>query len=199
MKLANAWLMALFLLLSMGPASASPQSDAEAQVVAVNSRIFQILQQNKPQLTANPASITALVELEIIPFVDFEAMSKLTLGKHWRTATPSQRTRFGNAYKTMLIRTYASRMLDYAGAKISVIRSVEKKKDYVSVYTNIQPVGFPAENATFDARLVNGRWKAYNVTLKGIDLITNFRTNFTREISASGIEALIKRLESTGA
>lgn len=199
MKLANAWLMALFLLLTMGPASASPQSDAEAQVVAVNSRIFQILQQNKPQLAANPASITALVEREIIPFVDFEAMSKLTLGKHWRTATPSQRTRFGNAYKTMLIRTYASRMLDYAGAKISVIRSVEKKKDYVSVYSNIQPVGFPAENATFDARLVDGRWKAYNVTLKGIDLITNFRTNFTREISASGIEALIQRLESPGA
>ncbi len=199
MKLANAWLMALFLLLTMGPASASPQSDAEAQVVAVNSRIFQILQQNKPRLAANPASITALVEREIIPFVDFEAMSKLTLGKHWRTATPSQRTRFGNAYKTMLIRTYASRMLDYAGAKISVIRSVEKKKDYVSVYSNIQPVGFPAENATFDARLVDGRWKAYNVTLKGIDLITNFRTNFTREISASGIEALIQRLESPGA
>lgn len=90
-------------------------------------------------------------------------------------------------------------MLDYAGANISVIRSIEKKPGYVSVYTNIQPVGFPAENATFDARLVSGSWKAYNVTLKGIDLITNFRTNFTRDISASGIEALIKRLESTGA
>lgn len=199
MKLAYTWLMALFLMLTMGTASATPQSDAEAQVVAVNSRIFQILQQHKPQLAANPASITAMVEREIIPFVDFDAMSKLTLGKHWKSATPSQRTRFGNAYKTMLIRTYASRMLDYAGAKISVTRSIEKKADYVSVYATIQPVGFPMEAATFDVRLVNGSWKAYNVTTKGIDLITNFRTNFTRDISTSGIEALIKRLESTGA
>ena len=195
MKRLYSGLLVLVFSLLVSPVWANTQ--AENLVTSVNSRIFSILQQRHAELTANPALITSFVEQEIIPFVDFDGMTKLTLGKHWKTATAEQRVRFGNAYQQMLTRSYANTMLAFAGASINVIRSVPSSRDgYVSVETRIQPVAAEAKNAKFDLRLKSNEWKAYNVTVDGVDLITNFRTNFTREISAGGLNALIVRLES---
>ena len=198
MKRLYSGLLILVFSLLMSPVWANTQ--AENLVTSVNSRIFSILQQRHAELKANPDLITSFVEQEIIPFVDFDGMTKLTLGKHWKTASPEQRIRFGDAYQKMLTRSYANTMLGFAGAGIQVIRSVPSSRDgYLSVETRIQPVAAEAKNAKFDLRLISNEWKAYNVSVDGVDLITNFRTNFTREISASGLNALILRLESEGA
>lgn len=194
MKRLYSGFLVLVLSVLMSPAFANAQ--AENLVTSVNSRIFSILQQRHAELKANPDLISSFVEQEIIPFVDFNGMTKLTLGKHWKTATADQRARFGQAYQQMLTRSYANTMLAFAGATISVIRSVPSSRNgYLSVETRVQPVAAEAKNAKFDLRLINNEWKAYNVSVDGVDLITNFRTNFTREISASGLEALINRLE----
>jgi len=194
MKRLYSGFLVLVLSVLMSPAFANAQ--AENLVTSVNSRIFSILQQRHAELKANPDLISSFVEQEIIPFVDFNGMTKLTLGKHWKTATEDQRARFGQAYQQMLTRSYANTMLAFAGATISVIRSVPSSRNgYLSVETRVQPVAAEAKNAKFDLRLINNEWKAYNVSVDGVDLITNFRTNFTREISASGLEALINRLE----
>lgn len=192
-RLYSGFLLLVFSLL-INPVFANTQ--AENLVTSVNSRIFAILQQRHAELKANPELISSFVEQEIIPFVDFDGMTKLTLGKHWKTATADQRARFGAAYQKMLTRSYANTMLAFAGASISVIRSVPSSREgYLSVETRVQPVAAEAKNAKFDLRLINNEWKAYNVSVDGVDLITNFRTNFTREISSTGLEALITRLE----
>lgn len=193
-RLYSGFLLLVFSVL-MSPVFANTQ--AENLVTSVNSRIFSILQQRHAELKANPELISSFVEQEIIPFVDFDGMTKLTLGKHWKTATAEQRERFGAAYQLMLTRSYANTMLAFAGASIAVIRSVPSSRDgYLSVETRVQPVAAEAKNAKFDLRLINNEWKAYNVSVEGVDLITNFRTNFTREISEKGLDALIARLES---
>lgn len=190
----------LILLLSLWVNSVWANAQAENLVTSVNSRIFLILHQRHAELKANPDLISSFVQQEIIPFADFVGMTKLTLGKHWKTATPEQRTRFGEAYKAMLIRSYANTMLAFAGASIRVVRSVPSSREgYLSVETVVQPVAAEAKHAKFDLRLINNEWKAYNVTVDGVDLITNFRTNFTREISDTSLDALITRLEGAAA
>jgi len=189
----------LVMLLSVMLSTAWANTQAEQLVTSVNSRIFHILQQRHAELKANPDRISSFVRQEIIPFADFDAMSKLTLGKHWKTATPAQRVRFTKAYQATLIRSYANTMLSFAGASIRVKRSRPgPRAGYLSVETIVTPVAAAAKQATFDLRLKAGQWKAYNVTVDGVDLITNFRTNFTREVSATGLNALIARLEQGG-
>ena len=134
----------------------------------------------------------------MLPVIDFDAMAKLTLGKHWRSASASQRTRFTNAYREMLIRSYGKIMLKYAGASIRAGNSVAgKKAGYVTVRTVVTPRGGASVAANYDVRKLSGIWKAYNVQVGGVNLITNFRTNFTREVSVKGLEALIDRLNKT--
>ncbi len=172
---------------------------AENRVVTISNRILHLLEHKKAVLKKDSAALSSLVQKEIIPFIDFDAMAKLTLGKHWRSATPQQRIRFTNAYKNMLIRTYAKRMLDYAGARMQAKYSVQNKRPgYVTVHTLVIPKNGAPIAATYEVRNKSGQWKAYNIEIGGINMITNFRTNFTREVSAKGLDSLITRLERSG-
>ena len=173
-------------------------AQAENRVISVTRNIVKDLEQNKARYQGNPAAFNAMVRQRVLPFIDFDAMAKLTLGKHWRTASPVQRKRFINAYREMLIRSYGKAMFKYAGATIKPGNSAAKSKPgYVTVRTQVIPKGGKAIAANYDVRKKGNDWKAYNVEIAGINLLTNFRTNFTREVSAKGLDALIARLEKT--
>lgn len=172
---------------------------AEAKVVKVTSSVVRLLQVNEAQYSKDINALNAMVRREVLPLIDFNAMSKLTLGKHWRKATPQQRTRFINAFREMLVKSYAKSMLKYKGALIRGKNSVANKKPgYALVRTVVTPRGSAPIRADYSVRKVSGKWMAYNVEIAGINLITNFRTNFTREASAKGLESLITRIERSG-
>lgn len=201
MKIINSKvLVALILAILISPvwAKSNDVVEAEAKVLSVTSSIVRNLEKNKSVYKSNPAQLTAMIRKELLPFIDFDAMAKLTLGKHWRTANATQRTRFINAYREMLIRSYGKSILRYSGATIKAGNSVPNRKpDYVTVRTIVTPKGTSSVSANYDVRKKSGAWKAYNVQIAGISLVTNFRTNFTREASTKGLNALISRIEKT--
>jgi len=191
-------MLSLSLLLSSSSIAANNDVDnAENRVLNVTKDIVMNLEVNKSQYKANHALLDEMVRGNVLPFIDFEAMAKLTLGKYWRTASDFQRTRFINTYREMLLRSYSKLMLKYAGANIRAGNSVAgAKAGYVTVRTIVTPRGSSPIVANYDVRNNSGDWKAYNVQIAGINLITNFRTNFTREVSTKGLDALILRLEN---
>ncbi len=99
----------------------------------------------------------------------------------------------------MLVKSYAKSMLKYKGADIKAINSVANSKPgYALIRTLVTPKGAAPIKADYSVRNISGVWKAYNVEIAGINLITNFRTNFTREATANGLESLIARIEKSG-
>lgn len=194
-------LMFMSVMFLASPVSAkTPDVDvAEKRVISVTSNIVNLLEKNKAQYKTDRNALNAMIRREILPFIDFNAMSKLTLGKHWRKASPAQRTRFINAFREMLVRSYAKTMITYSGSNIRAGNSAPNKKPgYVLVRTLVTPKGRSGITANYSLRKVGNDWKAYNVEIAGINLITNFRTNFTREVSAKGLNALITRIEKAG-
>ena len=172
--------------------------EAQASVISITNSVSQELEANKSLIKTNPMALEKLVRRRILPFIDFDAMSKLTLGKFWKRATPDQRNRFKDAYREMLVKSYTKTMQRYVGAVIKPGNSAPKgKPGYVTVRTKVFPKGGSSLTANYDMRKKGGAWKAYNVEIAGINLIANFRTNFTREINQKGLEALIARLSKT--
>lgn len=196
------FLSSIFIMLMFSHSiSANTDVDAaEKRVIDVTTNIVNLLEKNKAQYTKDKNALNAMVRSEVLPFIDFDAMSKLTLGKHWRKASATQRTRFISAFREMLVKSYANTMIKYTGANIRGNNSAPNKKSgYVLVRTSVTPQGGGAAiNANYSLRKVGNDWTAYNVEIDGINLITNFRTNFTREVSSKGIDALITRLENAG-
>ncbi|HFC92771.1 MAG TPA: ABC transporter substrate-binding protein [Leucothrix mucor] len=189
-------LIILFFTLSLSQIGMARNSVAEAAVLKANNAIFAELEKRKSELKNNPAVLNAIVKKQVLPFIDFAAMAKLTLGKHWKKANKSQKDRFLKAYSAMLINSYAKNIVDYAGATMTVKTSMSAGREgYETVRTLITPKGRAAVAANYDVRDKSGSWKAYNIEILGLNLITNFRTSFTREVSSKGLDALIARLE----
>jgi len=194
-------LLLFSMLFISHPVSAkTPDVDvAEKRVLQVTGKILNLLEQNKALYSRDQNALNTMIRREVLPFIDFNAMSKLTLGKHWRRASATQRTRFINAFREMLIRSYAKTMIDYSGSKVRAGNSAQNRKPgYVIARTLVTPQGRSAISANYSLRKVGNDWKAYNVEIAGISLITNFRTNFTREVSAKGLDSLIARIEKIG-
>lgn len=198
-KLFSAWPLATLLILALAwsPAALATPGDPIVQVSESTARVLQMLGENRERLRSDEAYVYQLVEQEILPYVDFEGMSRLILARHWRTATPEQRERFTTAFTETMVRAYASQLAEHADKRIIVNdRRSRVEGNRATVATEIVVgQGRPNVPVTFSLRVVDDRWKAYDLMVEGLSLVTNFRTNFNAEIERQGLENLIQRLE----
>jgi len=140
--------------------------------------------------------VNRLLEQIVLPHFDFENISASVLGKYWRRADAEQRRRFREAFKSLLLHTYAVALLDNLDTDIEfeALRAPPGATD-VTVRTNIPQEGqFPLP-VNYSMELIDGEWKVYDVEIDGLSLVTNYRTTFAREINKSGLEDLISTLE----
>jgi phospholipid transport system substrate-binding protein len=122
-------------------------------------------------------------------------MSSWVLGKYWRTATPAQRDRFTQEFRTLLVRTYAKSLSEYTDNKITYLpMRGSPQQSEVKVRTEVeQPGGFPIP-IDYDLYRKGDDWKVYDVTIDGVSLVTNYRTTFANQIREDGLDKLIATL-----
>jgi len=161
-------------------------------------KMLQALQDNKQELIENPDAIYPLVVNIVMPNFDFEKMSKLALGKNWRTATADQKKRFTEEFRLLLVRTYSTALLEYTGEEVRFLPfQGDLKKKKVKVETEVIQAGGPAIPMTFSMYLTKTLgWKVYDVKIDGISLVTNYRSTFGSEIRTNGMDKLIEDLAS---
>lgn len=139
---------------------------------------------------------THFVDQTIEPSVDFDRVSALALGKHWKIATPAQKERFRKEFRTLLVRTYTTAFTEYANWKIRYLpMQADGESNKVLVKTEILQEG--AQPSAVDYRMTNsgGKWKVYDVLIEGISLLQNYRTEFGQEITQTGsLDGVIDRI-----
>jgi phospholipid transport system substrate-binding protein len=141
--------------------------------------------------------ILALVDSKIMPNVNFSRMTAATVGPAWRQATPEQKQRLQEEFKTLLIRTYAGALAQVNEQTVSVkpMRSAPEDNEVV-VRTEIRGRGDPIQ---LDYRLEKtpgqgAGWKIYNLNVLGVWLVETYRTQFAEVTSSKGVDGLIAAL-----
>ena len=117
-------LVLLPVLLLCGAASASTALADEAPMVLVRStagELFERVRADREALRRDPASLHAMLERLLLPHVDLERTSRLVLGKHWRRATPPQRDDFMHQFRDLLMRTYATALVEFADVSVEYL------------------------------------------------------------------------------
>lgn len=148
-----------------------------------------------PEIRSDPAKLNRVVQEYIVPHVDFVTLSRLTLGKNWRLATPEQRSVFAREFGTLLVRTYSTALAEYTNQKVEILSSsVSADSRRGNVRTQIVESGRPPLAIDYSLVQVDNTWKIYDVQIEGVSLAINYRTTFAQEISNHGIDGLIKRL-----
>jgi phospholipid transport system substrate-binding protein len=141
------------------------------------------------------ARIFALAEEAILPNFNFARVSRLVLGKNWTKATPDQRADFQKEFHTLLLRTYATTLSKYKDQKIKVIplRMVDGART-ASVKTRIIQSGGQPISVNYSLARESNAWKVYDIVIEGVSLVTNYRSQFSREVRLNGLDSLIQKL-----
>lgn len=141
--------------------------------------------------------IMALTEQKVMPHVNFQRMTASAVGPAWRQATPEQRARLQAEFKILLVRTYSGAMSQAKNLSFSVkpMRSSPQDKEVI-VRTLIKGRGDPVQ---LDYRLEKtpgegAGWKVFNLNVLGVWLVDTYRSQFSAEINAKGIDGLITTL-----
>jgi phospholipid transport system substrate-binding protein len=193
-RLLAVMLAAPLALLAAAPVTAAVPPDQVARETA--DMTLRQIRARKEELRRDPNQLYALVEQQILPHFDFERISQLVLGQHWRTASPEQRERFRTAFQRMLVRSYSHALIEYDSERIewAPLRLSAGATDVV-VRSNVIRKGGPPIPINYSVHLKNDRWLVYDVTIDAISLVTNYRGTFAGEIRKNGLDALIARLE----
>lgn len=186
----------LTVLLSLVSVNASAESLGPQELIKHTSdNVLHTLEKNKAVYEKDPDQIYTLVNEIILPHLDFQAMSKLALGKHWRKANKQQQEEFTEVFKTMLIRTYSKSLTEYTGQEVEYLpfRPQEGKK-VVTVKTQIKQDSGPSIPIDYRLRFKDDIWKVFDIKIDGISLVTNYRNSFAADIREVGISGLIDRM-----
>ena len=182
-------------------ANDDPRNQLETQINVLLERFTS----NRAEYEQDGAKLFALAEEVTKEGWDFSKVSQLVLGKHWRKVSDAQKIRFSEAFRSLLIRTYATAITKYTGdEKISFLPTEfnPKSKDRAKVHAEGKlssgGAAIPLEFSYYRNKQ-DGQWKIYNVGVDGISLVTVYRSSYSDAISSRGLDALIADIEANNA
>jgi len=126
---------------------------------------------------------------------DYPEMAKRSLGKHWNVRTAAEKKQFADLFATLLENSYAGKIESYNNEKIIYIKDVIDG-EYAEVKSKV--VTAARDEFTLDYRLFkhNDKWMVYDVVIEGVSLVSNYRSQFNKIITANGYDKLVKKLQS---
>jgi len=192
------WLCALAFAFFALPALA--QEAPDALVKRVSQEVLQIIKADPKVQAGDQARIREVIETKLLPYFDFERMTALATGRGWRSATPEQKTRLTAEFKTLLVRTYSGALNQYRDQTIDYksLRA-DPGATEVTVRTEVVRSGQAPVQIDYGMEKTPSGWKAYDVVVGGISLVTNYRDEFNSQIQRGGIDGLIKTLAAKNA
>jgi len=190
------FLLMLGLALGLGSAWAADEAP-DAFVKRISTETFDAVRGDKSIKGGDINKIMQLVDSKLMQHVNFRRMTALATGPGWRKATPEQQERLQEEFKLLLIRTYSGALNQINDQTIEVkpLRGAMDEKNLV-VQTEIRGKSEPIQ---LDYRLEKtpgdgAGWKIFDLNVLGIWLVENYRSQFSKEINAGGIDGLIKSL-----
>ncbi len=196
-------LLLLGLLLVSSAAFAAPAVSLEGPqevVQRVSDSLMQVLREDRGRLESDPDYVHRLVDELFLPNVDFDRVAGLVLGPFWRDANAGQREGFRREFKEMLIHTYASALNRLSEWEIRYPPlHFEAGQQELSVPTQIVRRGAPPVEVSYRMAFDGSRWRAYDVSVEGVSLLTNYRSIFVRVARQKGLDGLIQDLAQRNA
>ena len=196
MKLIKQLIAAASLTMVTGAFAASSAAEApDALVKRISADVIETAKADKDIQAGNRTKVMDLVESKILPHVDFQRMTALAAGRHWRTATPEQQKQLSNEFRTLLIFTYSGALSQIKNETVEFkpLRADPADQE-VEVRSSVNVAR--GEPVTLNYRLAKtaSGWKIFDINVLGAWLVETYKGTFATEIGKSGIDGLIKAL-----
>lgn len=172
---------------------------ADAFIQRLSDEVMETIKADKTIQAGNVTKLNALVDAKVMPHVNFRRMTASAVGPGWSKTTPDQQKQLQEEFKTLLLRIYAGALAQINDQTISIkpLRASPEDTEVV-VRTEVRGKGEPIQ---LDYRLEKtpgqgSGWRIYNLNVMGVWLMETYRSQFSQEINAKGVDGLIATLKS---
>ena len=126
---------------------------------------------------------------------DFSEIAKRSMARHWQPLSEAQRTEFVGLFADLLERSYISKIETYGGEKIQYTAE-RADGEFATVSTRI--ITKNGTEVPVDYRMIKraDRWLVYDVSIEGVSLVSNYRTQFNKIIQTTSYNELVSKLRN---
>jgi phospholipid transport system substrate-binding protein len=183
------------LLAGLAGTPAAAQEAPDALVQRVSQDVLATIKADPRLQAGDVARVREVVETKLLPHFDFTRMTMLAMGRNWARATPEQQAQITQEFRTLLVRTYSSSLTQYRDERIELRpQRADPAATDVTVRTEVVRSGKPPVQLDYAMAKTPQGWKAYDVIIGGISLVTNYRDEFNEQIRTGGIDGLLRVL-----
>jgi phospholipid transport system substrate-binding protein len=125
---------------------------------------------------------------------NWEEMARRSLATQWTKRTDAEKKEFTRLFSDLLERTYMKKVEDYSGEKV-LYEGETQDGDYATV--KVKMVTQKNKDIPVEYRLKKegNNWLIYDVSIEGVSLVNNYRTQFNSILLQSSYENLVKKLK----
>jgi phospholipid transport system substrate-binding protein len=167
----------------------------DALVLSASTEVLDAIKADPALRNGDFDKLQKLIDDKVAPYVDFDRMTRLSVGRGWRSATPEQREALMREFRTYVLRTYSgalSRVTDHQ-VKMQPFKAEPSDTDVI-VRTQVAPSAGDPIQLDYRMEKTDSGWKIYDVTILGVSMVETFRNAFASQVNQGGVESLIKAL-----
>lgn len=136
-----------------------------------------------------------LVRKAIDERFDWEEMGRRTLARHWARRTDQEKKEFVDLFGRLLEKTYLDKVGSYSGEKVIYVNE-RTNGDYGIVKIKIITKKEQEIPVMYRVRKKGNEWFVYDISIEGVSLINNYRTQFNSILVRSSFKKLIEKLKA---
>ena len=135
-----------------------------------------------------------MIRLAVDERFDWGEMAQRALARHWNQRTPEEKKEFTRLFGDLLEKTYLTKVEGYSGEKVqyegeSVDGNYAVVKIKIVTEKNVDiPIEYRLKKEAAD-------WFVYDISIEGVSLVNNYRSQFNTIISQSSYGNLVKKLK----
>jgi phospholipid transport system substrate-binding protein len=190
------WLPILMLAVFLTGVTELAAAEAPMDIVRnTTDQVLSRVKNDRDALRQDPAKMYALVAEVIFPHFDFPIMAQWVLGSHWKEADEASREEFVQQFRKLLVRTYATALLEFSDQEINYPDDNATIRDRTAeVRQKIGQSGSEPILLGYRLHKVGDAWKVFDVAVDGVSLVRTYRASFSSLIKDDGLQGLIAGL-----
>lgn len=190
-----ALLVTVVAAMALPAVAAAPDVAPDKMILNVSTEVLDALRNDPAIKKGDFDRVQKLVNEHILPYVDFDKMTRLAVGRAWRGATAEQRSALIEQFRQLLMRTYSGALAKVTDHKVR-LRPARGQDSGEDVIVRTEVVPSQGDPISLDYRLEKTAdgWKIYDLNILGVWLVENYKTEFGGTINQSGVDGLIKAL-----
>lgn len=183
------------LLLITGLASPGLAGEPTEKIKQTTDKILSVVSDPALKDSSKADARKKLIRRAVDECFDWEEMAHRALARHWKGRTEEEKKEFIDLFGELLERTYLNKVEGYSGEKVRYEGDMIEGNYAlvkVTIVTN-KNMDIPVE---YRLKKKEKDWLVYDVSIQGVSMVNNYRTQFNNILLKSSYENLVKRLKA---